>query len=229
MADIEIIPYIGTRTPADFDTLFDELVAARGNQASLSARFSADESNISGKQDSLSFDGTYNASTNKVATVSTVTNAVSSKQDVLTTAQLAAANSGITAAKLSADEAALAAVYGVCEEILGTSASHKDLDEYKTAGTYFCRNSTNAGYVDNIPATGSGFRLIVENVTTVSTVRQTFFKPTDASRFYVRTFSNNAWGDWYVFEGTVVSRSASALATSAEPETEPETGEEEQR
>ena len=31
---------------------------------------------ISGKQDNLTFDGTYNAATNKVATVSTVTNAI---------------------------------------------------------------------------------------------------------------------------------------------------------
>ena len=44
MADtIELIPYVGTRTPADFDTLFDELVAARGSAESLSARLSADD------------------------------------------------------------------------------------------------------------------------------------------------------------------------------------------
>ena len=157
---------------------------------------------------------------------------IASKQDELSQAQLAAANSGITAEKLTADEAKLSAIYGVGEEIIGTSAEHKNLDDYKTAGTYFCRNSANAGYVDNIPIGGSGFKLIVENVTTESTVRQTFFKPTDASRFYVRTFNNNAWVDWYVFEGTVVSRSAPALAKAAEPEevrTEPETGEEEMR
>lgn len=134
-------------------------------------------------------------------------------------------NSELTA-KLTADEEKLDKIYGVGEEIIGTSAVHKNLDDYKTAGTFFCRNSANAGYVDNIPIGGSGFRLIVENVTVVSTVRQTFLKPTDASHIWVRTFNNNAWGDWYVFEGAVVTRSAPALA-KAEPEEikEPEIGE----
>ena len=36
---------------------------------------------LSGKQDTLTFDGTYNASTNKAATVSTVTTAVADKVD----------------------------------------------------------------------------------------------------------------------------------------------------
>lgn len=39
---------------------------------------------LSGKQDSITFDGTYNSSSNPAATVSTVTSAVSSKQDTLT-------------------------------------------------------------------------------------------------------------------------------------------------
>lgn len=38
---------------------------------------------LSGKQDSITFDGTYNSSTNPAATVSTVTTAVSGKQDTL--------------------------------------------------------------------------------------------------------------------------------------------------
>lgn len=115
---------------------------------------------LSGKQDTLTFDGTYNASTNKAATESTVTNAINAldvssvggagkyiesiseadgkisalvktmdttptsdntraitsggvytalagKQASLTTAQLNAVNSGITAEKLQADESAL--------------------------------------------------------------------------------------------------------------------------
>jgi hypothetical protein len=59
------------------------------------------------KQNTLTFDGTYDAATNKAATVSTVTSAVSTKQDALSQSQLAAVNSGITAAKMTADEAAL--------------------------------------------------------------------------------------------------------------------------
>lgn len=42
-------------------------------------------SGLSGKQDTLTFDGTYNASTNKAATVSTVTTAVADKVDATDT------------------------------------------------------------------------------------------------------------------------------------------------
>ena len=49
--------------------------AAAAQSTANSAQATANEakSGLSGKQDTLSFDGTYNASTNKVATVSTVT------------------------------------------------------------------------------------------------------------------------------------------------------------
>lgn len=65
------------------------------------SKISGLQSALDGKQATVAFDGTYNASTNKAATVSTVTNAVSGKQDSLTSAQLAAVNSGITAAKVT--------------------------------------------------------------------------------------------------------------------------------
>lgn len=65
------------------------------------SKISGLQSALDGKQATVAFDGTYNASTNKAATVATVTNAVSGKQDSLTSAQLAAVNSGITAAKVT--------------------------------------------------------------------------------------------------------------------------------
>ncbi|MBR4362953.1 MAG: hypothetical protein IKP42_09540 [Ruminococcus sp.] len=94
------------------------------------------------------------------------------------------------------------AVFGPGTEIIGTDAEHQDLDNYTSLGVYFCRNSTNAGYVDNKPVGGSGFRLTVENISGTNTFRQTFIKPTDPSKIYVRHYSTSAWSAWYVFEGT---------------------------
>ena len=90
-------------------------------------------------------------------------------------------------------------------EIIGTDAEHQDLNSYTELGVYFCRNSTNAGYVDNKPVGGSGFRLTVENISGTNTFRQTFIKPTDPSKIYVRHYSTSTWSAWYVFEGTSVT------------------------
>lgn len=98
MAEMDIVPYIGTRTPADFDTLFDELEAARGSSASLSDAI-AEKAD---KATTLSGYGIADAYT-KTETDT----ALLGKQGTLSQAQLAAANSGITAEKLAADEAAL--------------------------------------------------------------------------------------------------------------------------
>lgn len=87
-------------------------------------------------------------------------------------------------------------------EIIGTSDAHQDLDNYTGLGVYFCRNSTNAGYVDNKPVGGSGFRLTVENISGTNTFRQTFIKPTEPNKIYVRHYSTSNWSAWYVFEGT---------------------------
>jgi len=97
------------------------------------------------------------------------------------------------------------AVFGPGTEIIGTSDAHQDLDNYTGLGVYFCRNSTNAGYVDNKPVGGSGFRLTVENISGTNTFRQTFVKPTEPSKIYVRHYSTSTWSAWYVFEGTSVT------------------------
>ena len=101
MAEMDIVPYIGTRTPADFDTLFDELEAARGSSASLSDAIAEKADNAT----TLSGYGITDAYT-KTETDT----ALSGKQGELSQSQLAAVNSGITAEKLADDEAALVEV-----------------------------------------------------------------------------------------------------------------------
>jgi hypothetical protein len=68
---------IGTSSGTAYD-------GAKGNKnasdiSSLTTRMATAETNIGNKQNKLQFDGTYNESSNKVATVSTVTNKVSSE------------------------------------------------------------------------------------------------------------------------------------------------------
>ena len=94
MAETELIPVIGSRSPADFDDLFDELVAARGTQASVNARLAADES------------------------------AIEDKQAALTEQQLAAVNSGATAeniAAIAANTTAIASVETATAEVSRTA------------------------------------------------------------------------------------------------------------
>lgn len=106
MAETELIPVVGSRSPADFDDLFDELVAARGTQDSVNARLTADESAITGKQATLTEQQltavNSGIDSTKVAAIASNTSAIAGKQDALTTAQLAAVNSGVTSATVSA-------------------------------------------------------------------------------------------------------------------------------
>lgn len=97
------------------------------------------------------------------------------------------------------------AVFGPGIEIIGTEEEHQNLNNYTEPGVYFCRNSSFAGYIDNKPLGGSGFRLTVENISGTNTFRQTFIKPTDASRMYTRHYSTSTWSSWYVFEGTEIT------------------------
>lgn len=132
MAEYELIPYVGTRTPADMDSCMAEVEAARGNEDSLDARITAAETAIEGKQGTLTFDsaptedssnpvtsgGLYTALAGKQSTLSFddaptssssnpvksggVYTALAGKQPTLTTAQLNAANSGATASIINA-------------------------------------------------------------------------------------------------------------------------------
>lgn len=112
------------------------------------SKISGLQSALDGKQATVAFDGTYNASTNKAATVATVTNAVSGKQDSLTSAQLDAVNSGITAAKVttydgyadgkqdkitSSNKLAASLVSGLAT--VATSGSYNDLTNKPTIPT----------------------------------------------------------------------------------------------
>lgn len=150
MAEMDIVPYIGTRTPADFDTLFDELEAARGSSASLSDAIAEKADNAT----TLSGYGITDAYTK-----TEIDTALSGKQDALSQSQLAAANSGITAAKLTADETVLG------EVINGGAAGTKNLLIY-TLSTLQTQNNGSAygfSWSGNVCTTNRGVTFTVNS------------------------------------------------------------------
>ena len=86
IADMATKTWVGQQgyaTTSTVNGINSRLTAAEGEIDTLQADVEEQAGDISalqsGKQDKLTFDGTYNASTNKAATVSTVTNAVANK------------------------------------------------------------------------------------------------------------------------------------------------------
>ena len=73
-SQVSDFPTLGTAAAADVAA---SIASGSGDLATSGQVYSG----LSGKQDTLTFDGTYNASTNKAATVSTVTTAVANKVD----------------------------------------------------------------------------------------------------------------------------------------------------
>lgn len=148
MAEMDIVPYIGTRTPADFDTLFDELEAARGSSASLSDAIAEKADNAT----TLSGYGITDAYTK-----TEIDTALSGKQDALSQSQLAAANSGITAAKLAADETALGEVIngGAAGTKNAQPVDVKIVKQSTTAGTWSGNVYTESGTTYTINSDGT--------------------------------------------------------------------------
>ncbi|MBO7212318.1 MAG: hypothetical protein J6V44_15130 [Methanobrevibacter sp.] len=93
-------------------------------------------------------------------------------------------------------------VYGMGEEIPNNS----DLDDYKTPGTFYVLNNTNASTIANKPIGGSGFRLIVSFTSATNRQRQEFYKPNTPDVIYIRNIGTDGnWSGWYQFNGTAVT------------------------
>lgn len=198
MADIEIVPYYGMRTPADFDTLFDELEAARGTSASLSDA-------IGEKADAASTLAGYGIT--DAYTKAEINTALAAKQGELTTAQQAAVDSGITAAKLAEDEADIATLkgYHAINTISSSSQSPADLDDYKSTGFYIVTSASVAGTIAHAPFTAAGFTLEINpSYQTLGSTRGMIQTATSyisgstkiKKRWYLYSNSAWAWTEW---------------------------------
>lgn len=157
---------------------------------------------------------------------------IGAKQDELTAAQQAAVDSGITAAKLTEDEADIATLkgYHAINTISSSSQSPADLDDYKSTGSYIVTSASVAGTVAHAPFTAAGFTLeVTPSYQVLGSVRGVIQTATSyisgsttiKKRWYLYGSGAWSWTDWEII-GTG-TRSASMLSMAA-----PETGEEEE-
>lgn len=135
-----------------------------------------------------------------------------SKQDALTAAQLAAANSGINSEKVAQIEANKNNITTYNTYLVGGATAitaNTDLNTLLTPGIYTCTSSDIAATLTNCPYTSSGFRVDVIQTSSANFKKQ-ILQPnqmgTDSSR-YERSYSasSNAFSSWYKFEGTAVT------------------------
>lgn len=117
------------------------------------------------------------------------------KQDVLTTAQLEAVNSGITAAKVAGYDG-LIDFFGTPESI----PSGSDLNTYMTPGHFSANSNAIASTLTNSPTT-INFTLFVIYRTS-SLISQIIIGSSNS--IFMRHKTSTAWGSWYKITGTTV-------------------------
>ena len=101
MADIELIPYVGTHPCEDIDTTISEVVAARGEAESLNARLTADETALGAKATAanLTAEETARAAadTKQVAAIAEIINGGGKNLIEMTETQTSITRYGVTA------------------------------------------------------------------------------------------------------------------------------------
>lgn len=131
-----------------------------------------------------------------------VKEAIDGKQDSLTTAQLAAVNSGITAERLETIDTDLASMATNCLQRIGTFGASGDFNEQTTIGIYRYN-----GAPLNHPTSDSGEYGLLMVLAYGSYVSQIchVFKPA-VSGIYIRTLViGSAWSAWNRLTGTAVT------------------------
>lgn len=131
-----------------------------------------------------------------------VDTAVAGKQDTLTAAQQAAADSGITTAKVEQYDSTTG--YGTA------IPSGADLNDYTANGQFYVQNTTIWGSLSNMPASGaSNGRLIVMGLNASQDIRCTqlmipnFSNSNTPGMVFIRQlYGEDLWTAWYKFEGT---------------------------
>ena len=72
--------------------------------------------------------------------------------------------------------------------------SNDDLNDYKTAGTYYSGGSTTSSTLSNTPVTSSGFKLIVCATTSAAYCVQIIIQYQE--QIYIRGYNNGTWRAW---------------------------------
>lgn len=80
---------------------------------------------------------------------------------------------------------------------LGTNIpDNSDLNDYKTAGTYYVASSTNAATITNSPITSAGYKLVVVSCGSILNLRQIAFI-NSSNNIRARMYDGSTWGSWY--------------------------------
>ena len=74
--------------------------------------------------------------------------------------------------------------------------NNSDLNDYTTPGSYYTPNAAASQTMQNCPYTGSGFKLIVEKLSSNSHILQTL-KGVNSKFVYYRTASDSDFRDWF--------------------------------
>lgn len=126
------------------------------------------------------------------------------KQNVLTTSQLAAVNSGIDSAKVEQIETNKNNISkALTLEIGNAIQAETDLNTYTTIGVYYAENINIARSLTNSPvntSTGSPFRLEVMENNTSSRLIQKIYEPAidnSTINVYIRAYTLSGWSPWY--------------------------------
>lgn len=144
------------------------------------------------KQDQLSFDGTYDASTNKVATVSTITDVIES----LDGGEIGTPGVGKTIASLSEEDGQISATF---EDINITKSQISDFPSTMPPSSHTHGNITNDGDITSVSDISSGDRIVINDESGSRITNSSITFGTSET-----TFLNNK-GTWTTPAGLVTS------------------------
>lgn len=128
----------------------------------------------SGKQDALTFDGTYNASTNKAATVSTVTNAI----NALDGGTIGTGGAGKTITSLSQSNGNVSATFS---DISITKSQVSDFPTSMTPASHTHGNISNTGTLTDTAAAAAGNDYVVIRDASDAKIQTSTIKGTDVA------------------------------------------------
>lgn len=206
MAETEFVPYEGSYASADIDTAIAQAALVPSLQTA-----------VEGKQDELTFDNTPTADSSNPVTSKGVYDALAGKQGELTTAQLAAANSGIDSTKVgqitTAASAAAVAVDGIEKNIISTNAETQTMNGIRYwncgDGTWIVNGTATSRALCpldfKVPATLPAGRYVLSGCPAGGVVGSStkyalyFFDVTTNSRV---TANNDDTGDGFAFDWT---------------------------
>jgi hypothetical protein len=91
--------------------------------------------------------------------------------------------------------------------LVGTSAVHLDLDDYRGnayVGTYRCTTS-NSSLVDHHPRQGYSFIMTVRGLFNSSSFQQEVRYTDEPGNIYLRNYTSSNWSSWYKIQGTALT------------------------